>query len=148
MTNIAVVKFARTFPGAYIPELHTAGSVGYDLRTPISFSIEPESSIKINVGIAFEIDEDCNFYPQIFDKSSVAANYNVNAKGGVIDIDYRGSIIVALVNHSKMVVNFKRGDGIAQLVFLNYTKCKLLEVEFVKVDTERAKRGFGGTTHT
>ncbi|CAL1302122.1 unnamed protein product [Larinioides sclopetarius] len=138
--------FARTKPGAYIPERRDLGSIGYDLRTPNGFYIKPQENLKIDTGIAFEMDLKCNFFPKIFDKSSVAANKKVNVQGGVIDPNYRGSIIVALRNNGPEIIHFRRGDAIAQIVFLNFVLPTLTEVETINVDTDRGKRGFGGTT--
>ncbi|GFY66899.1 uncharacterized protein TNIN_179291 [Trichonephila inaurata madagascariensis] len=142
------VEFARKHLSAITPIKRDSGSVGYDLFTPFSFSIQPNETLKIDTGIILQIKGE-GFYPHIFDKSSVSANMKVVKRGGVIDVNYRGSIIVALRNENTETVHFKKGDAIAQLIFLPYFSPNWVEVplENIHINTERGKRGFGGTTN-
>jgi dUTP pyrophosphatase len=64
---------------------------------------------------------------------------------GTIDSDYRGEILVLLVNHGEAAFEIRRGDRIAQLVL-----CEVAHgVAVVEVDdltaTERGGGGFGST---
>jgi dUTP pyrophosphatase len=63
---------------------------------------------------------------------------------GVIDPDYRGEIIVSLLNTSGEERTVERGQRIAQLLFLPYYKAELLRVSELS-DTSRGGGGFGHT---
>ena len=61
---------------------------------------------------------------------------------GVIDSDYRGEIVVYLLNTSGKTLRVEQGDRIAQLIFQNYFPVSLNEVDILP-DTERGTGGFG-----
>ena len=74
-------------------------------------------------------------------------NRKITAEAGVIDSGFRGSIQVLLFNHSDEIFYAKKGDGIAQIVFL-----EKFDVEFEMVQSadllpksERNENGFGST---
>ncbi|GFQ68188.1 dUTPase domain-containing protein [Trichonephila clavata] len=141
-------EFARKHFSAITPIKRDTGSVGYDLFKPFSFTIHPNETLKIDTGIILQLKGE-GFYPHIFDKSSVSTNMKIVKRAGVIDVNYRGSIIVALRNENTETVHFKKGDPIAQLIFLPFFSPNLVEVplETININTERGKRGFGGTTN-
>ena len=63
---------------------------------------------------------------------------------GTIDSDYRGEIIVILINHGKEPFTVKNGDRIAQLILAKTEKANFIEKEKL-TETERDKNGFGST---
>jgi dUTP pyrophosphatase len=63
---------------------------------------------------------------------------------GVIDPDYRGEIVVSLLNSSRKEKTIVRGQRIAQLVFL-----PIFQADFVPVThLEKTERGDGGFGHS
>ena len=63
---------------------------------------------------------------------------------GTIDADYRGEILVILINHGSVTFEVTRGTRIAQLVIAPVLRAKLTEA--VSLDeTERKTGGFGST---
>ena len=63
---------------------------------------------------------------------------------GVIDPDYRGEIMVPLLNTGQEAYMVQRGDRIAQLVFQVYFRPVFAVTEELG-STERAQGGFGHT---
>jgi len=61
---------------------------------------------------------------------------------GVIDPDYRGEIVVYLLNTSPKTLRVERGDRVAQLIFQNYYPLALHEVDKLS-NSERGTGGFG-----
>ena len=129
----------------------TEGAAGFDLSANIDepILIYPGEIKKIPTGIRIQPD---NFW-LLFGRSSLGANNGVTLANavGVIDIDYRGEIIVALQNHGYTIAGVQAnrapfyvnpGERIAQLVS-PFNE----EVERVASlgETKRGAGGFGST---
>ena len=63
---------------------------------------------------------------------------------GTIDSDYRGEILVMLINHSKKDFEISRGMRIAQMVISKVEQFNLVSVDQLDT-TERGQGGFGST---
>ena len=63
---------------------------------------------------------------------------------GTIDADYRGEVMVLLINLGEMAVTVSRGDRIAQMVVAPVTRVTLTEHDVLD-GTARATGGFGST---
>lgn len=63
---------------------------------------------------------------------------------GTIDADYRGEIMVILINLSNENVEINNGDKICQMVINRHEKADFEEVEVLN----ETKRGMGGFGHT
>lgn len=131
---------------AILPTRATAGSVGFDLYACIAVpvSIAPGETIKISTGIAIALEE--GFAAFIYARSGLGVKNGIVPANcvGVIDSDYRGEIIVGLINHSKTVFTIRPTDRIAQMVI---TRCELPELCVCDSlpSTERGTGGFGST---
>ena len=68
------------------PERATPDSVGYDLFTPIDFRIKPKARRVIFLDYALGIPE--GSYGRIASNSSLALDYGVDVKAGVVDRGY------------------------------------------------------------
>jgi dUTP pyrophosphatase len=129
------------------PEYATSGSAGFDLRSNVNLTIQPGDFDKVPTGLFFELPE--NFEMQVRPRSGLAAKHGVTVLNspGTIDSDYRGEIIVILINHSKEPFKIEIGDRIAQGVIAqtstNYIK--LNSVSEISENTERNSGGFGST---
>lgn len=126
----------------------TPASVGLDLRACIeetSLTILPGERETIPCGIAIEPLEK-NLAGFVYSRSGLGAIHGLTvAQGvGVIDPDYRGEIIVVLLNTAKNPVHVNRGDRIAQLVFQPAFQVSLVEAQQLD-DTSRGSFGFGHT---
>ena len=65
-------------------------------------------------------------------------------KVGVIDPDYRGTVMVAIHNHSKEAKTIEPGERIAQLVVVPFLSCDFVEADIL-TETERNNGGFGSS---
>lgn len=109
-----------------IPKRATAYSAGYDIYTPISFSLEPGATFKVPTGLKsfFKNDE----VLLIIIRSSIGFKYNIRMCNqiGVIDSDYynnndnEGHIFVKLQNEGNKTITFNSGDRIVQGIFIKY----------------------------
>lgn len=128
------------------PAYQTLGSAGMDICANLELPMVLPSGrhMLIPTGIYLEIPK--GYECQVRPRSGLAAKYGVTVLNtpGTIDSDYRGEVMVILINHSSLNYTINDGDRIAQLVF---NKVELAEVERVTElsTTERNEGGFGST---
>ena len=133
----ATVKITTYSDDTILPKRATNGSVGYDLHSPDNVHIDAQKTIKIPIGISLECP--AGMYPRIGDRSNMATK-GILVRGGVIDNDYRGNIIMCLHNLSGEPILIEKGQRIAQLIFeKNGTPC--LERVRILEETERGQKG-------
>jgi dUTP pyrophosphatase len=124
------------------PEKQTKQSAGYDLYSAEPLIILKQSRCLCGTHIALEIPK--GFYGKIFSRSSLAVK-GIDVGAGVIDSDYRGEILVLLVNNSTTKdFTIKKGDRIAQIIFHKSPNFKMVLVNKLR-ETERGIGGFGST---
>lgn len=107
------------------PERATAGSAGYDFKSPFGFTLKPGDTIKIPTGIRCFIKD---FWVLLcFPRSKIGTKYKVQFDNTVpvIDSDYwgaenQGHILLQITNHGQKDFSVKAGDRIAQGVFLPF----------------------------
>ena len=129
---------------AYPPTRETAGSIGYDLRSPSFARIPPKGgTYYLPLGIAFQIPE--KHYGRLAPKSGLAIYRSIGVLAGMVDQDYvrprlRGEVFVLLINRNdKLSYQVKPGDQIVQLILEKATIPKLQEVDTLD-KTERSPR--------
>ncbi len=77
----------------------------------------------------------------IWPRSKLAAKFGLDVLAGVIDSDYRGEIMVSLLNTSDRVVELRKGDKCAQMIIQqHFSSLPMVEVDSLD-DTERGKSG-------
>ena len=129
-----------------LPLYATPGSAGMDLAAAINHDIiiQPGEVTKVATGIAIALPVDLE--AQIRPRSGLAIKHGVTVLNapGTIDSDYRGEILVLLINHSKVPFIVTRGMRIAQMVINKVEKVKWEVVEDLG-QTQRGDGGFGST---
>lgn len=131
----------------------TANSVGLDLRACFpadqdEVCVAPGSRVPVPSGIRIEPLEP-GFAGFVYSRSGLGAVQGLTvAQGvGVIDPDYRGEIIIFLLNTSPEERTVRRGERVAQLVFQPTPRAALEEADLLG-ETSRGAGGFGHTgTH-
>lgn len=141
-----IIHVKRTQPNAVIPVRKSSMAAGFDLHAciPEAIRIMPSSRVLVSVGLAFEIPE--GYEGQIRPRSGLALTTGVTVinSPGTIDADYRGEVLVCLVNLGHGVAGIHPGDRIAQIVFAPVFRPELVEVNDL-TGTERGAGGFGST---
>ena len=122
-----------------LPRRATKYSAGYDFYAAVSAEIKPGEKYVIPTNTAVEMDEDDVLL--IFPRSSYAIKFGLELVNsvGVIDADYKDQIFICYRNNGDEPFFIKRGDRIAQGVF----------VKFFKTDDDKAdgeRRGGVGST--
>lgn len=132
--------------GNELPSYETSGSAGLDLRANLSQSVGlfPGQRKLIPTGLFIELPE--GYEAQIRPRSGLALKYGVTVLNspGTIDADYRGEIMVNLINHGSECFIIENSMRIAQMVISKVEQVTFLSVESLD-DTER---GAGGHGHT
>ena len=87
----------------------------YEVITPVT--IAPGEIARIPTGLSAQIDES-NSVILIYARSSLASKHGITLANcvGVVDSDYRGEILVAMINHGACEYTIRNGDRIAQMV--------------------------------
>lgn len=142
------IKFLRESARAQPPSRATPGAAGLDLRAALdtpTLTIGPGERVAVPTGIAIEIGRP-GLAGFILSRSGLGAKHGLTvAQGvGVIDPDYRGEIIVWLLNTSQEPRTIQANERIAQLVILHVFAPVLQVVEELG-DTSRGNGGFGHT---
>lgn len=129
-----------------LPEYATAGSAGLDLRANLESSvvIAPLERKVIPTGLFIELPE--GYEAQIRPRSGLAIKHGITVinSPGTIDADYRGEIMIGLVNLSGESFTINHGERIAQMVIARHEQAEWLEVS----ELSSSDRGVGGFGHT
>ncbi len=145
---MANIQYQRIHPLAKMPTRATQGSAGYDLYACLDVPLEvaPHERVKVPTGLKIAIP-DASVGGFIFARSGLATKFGMGLPNsvGVIDSDYRGEILVAMVNNSDAPYTIQPGDRIAQMVFLPVIAYDFLEAETLD-ETSRGEGGFGSTS--
>lgn len=127
-----------------LPAYQTSGSAGMDLRAwlPESVLLKPLERKLITTGLYMALP--IGYEAQVRPRSGLAIKRGltiVNAPG-TIDSDYRGEIMVGIINLSSEEQLVEDGERIAQLVIAEYTTINWVITNNLS-DTERGTGGFG-----
>ena len=129
-----------------LPTYATTQSAGMDLRANIDspITLKPMERRLIPTGLYISLPQ--GYEAQVRPRSGLALKHGITVLNtpGTIDADYRGEIMVLLVNFSNEPFTVKDGERIAQMVIAKHEK-----VDFELVDTlDETERGTGGYGHT
>jgi dUTP pyrophosphatase len=130
--------------GLPVPALATPGSAGYDLASAEDGRLAPSERRLFRTGFSIAIPP--GFECQIRPRSGLALRHGVTLPNSpaTIDSDYRGELLVALVNLGRESFEVTRGMRIAQLVFARVEQAYWREVPALPA-SGRGEGGFGST---
>ena len=127
-----------------LPEYQTAGASGMDLRAWVEepVTLAPFERKIIHTGLYMALPQ--GFEAQIRPRSGIAIKKGITVVNapGTIDSDYRGEIMVAIINLSGETQIINDGERIAQMIISKYEKVDWACVEELD-DTARGAGGFG-----
>ena len=132
--------------GLALPEAATAGAAGLDILAAGATTVvlAPGQRHLVPTGFAIALPPD--FEAQIRPRSGLAARHGVTVLNspGTIDADYRGEIMVLLINLGEAAFPVERGLRVAQLVVAPVARPRWRVVATLEA-TERDTGGFGST---
>jgi dUTP pyrophosphatase len=132
--------------GLALPSYQSKHAAGLDVVAAVIEPVElaPEGRMLVPTGFALELPE--GYEAQVRPRSGLALKHGVTLLNtpGTIDADYRGEVMVLLINHGSEKFTIRRGDRIAQLVIAPVNHVEIVAVETLGA-TERGPGGFGST---
>jgi dUTP pyrophosphatase len=130
-----------------LPKYATQGSAGMDLNAAINepYTLMPQQRSRVPTGLMVEIPE--GYEGQVRPRSGLADRAGISLTNcvGTIDCDYRGEIILLVINHGDEPYTFEPGERVAQLIISPVPKVEIVEVDELKSSYQRGARGFGST---
>ena len=129
-----------------LPEYGTQHAAGMDLRANLSqeITIAPMERKLIPTGLFIELP--VGYEAQVRPRSGLALKKGITVLNspGTIDADYRGEIMVILINLSAENFVIQHGERIAQMVVAAHETVNWESVDIL----ENSSRGEGGFGHT
>lgn len=139
--KIKAKRFDKDLP---LPEYHTKGAAGFDLRARDRVEILPGETVFVFLNIAMEVPE--GHFLLLAARSSLHKSGLVMRNSvGIVDSDYRGDedqIKAPFFNFTDVLVVVERGDRIVQGILVPFVRVEWDETDEMKNST---RGGFGST---
>ena len=135
--------------GIDVPAYETSGAAGLDLPAAVSahepLVLLPGKRALVPTGFIVAIPD--GYEGQVRPRSGLAYKHGITCLNtpGTIDCDYRGELMVLLVNHGQEAFSIARAMRIAQLVIAPVCQLKPEESVDLPEPTKRGEGGFGST---
>lgn len=130
----------------FIPKYATKGAAGFDLfcNNKEDIIAKPNHVVKVPTGLKMSIPE--GYFGAVYPRSSAGIKSRISLANstGIIDSDYRGELILFLVNNGDEELVISNGDRLAQMVIQPFVQVDF-EVVAALDDTERGEGGIGST---
>ncbi len=148
--NSPTIRFCRLRPDTDadipLPQYMTSQASGMDVFAAVTESVilKPGKIDLIPTGFAMALPQ--GFEAQVRPRSGLAVKHGIGLinSPGTIDADYRGEVMIAVVNLSRQPYTIQRGDRIAQMVINKVFQAEIHEVNQLE-ETDRNTGGFGHT---
>ncbi len=141
------LKIKKLKENAKIPTRGTGGSAGLDLCACIDegITLNCGDTALIPTGIAIALPS-AEYGAFVFPRSGIAVKHGIGLLNsvGVIDSDYRGEIMVGVINQKRESYTIEPGERIAQMVIMPVSMMPVSEAEELD-STDRGAGGFGST---
>jgi dUTP pyrophosphatase len=129
-----------------LPAYQTTGSAGMDIRAwlPEPVTLQPMERKLVATGLYIALPD--GYEAQIRPRSGLAIKRGLTLVNtpGTIDADYRGEIMVPMINLSGEVQVINDGERIAQMIVARYDQVAWQDV----ITLEETERGAGGFGHS
>lgn len=141
------LRVRKLDPKAPLPGYQTEQAAGMDLAAFLpdgEFVLAPGRIAMMRTGIAIAVP--AGFEAQVRPRSGLASKHGVTLPNapGTIDADYRGEVIVPLINHGREAFTITHGMRIAQMVIAPVVQVEVVEAATLD-ETVRGAGGFGST---
>jgi dUTP pyrophosphatase len=134
--------------GLPLPAYQSQGAAGLDLAAAVAedrpLLILPGRRAAVPTGLILQIPD--GFEGQVRPRSGLALKHGITCLNtpGTIDSDYRGEVMVLLVNLGEEDFRVTRGMRVAQLVLAEVARLPVVESSDIST-TSRGSGGFGST---
>ncbi|MGH6735615.1 MAG: dUTP diphosphatase [Methyloceanibacter sp.] len=134
--------------GLPLPAYQSDHAAGLDLMAAVRegapVALAPNDRALVPTGLVFELPR--GYEAQVRPRSGLALKHGVTVLNspGTIDADYRGEVMVILINLGSETFLIQRGDRIAQAVIAPVTHVEIVEANALQ-NTTRGQGGFGST---
>jgi dUTP pyrophosphatase len=147
--SATTLKVRKLSPRATTPRYHSQGAAGLDLSACLpegttEVIIAPGKVEVVPTGIAIAVCP--GFEAQVRPRSGIATRHAITLPNapGTIDSDYRGEVLVPLINLSSEPFAVTHGMRIAQMIIAPVARAHVVEVADLEA-TARGAGGFGST---
>ena len=142
MTEIFVVNKGHQ----PLPQYATPQSAGRDLRANLDAPVTLQPMQRHLIPTGLHIALPAGFEAQVRPRSGLALRHGITVLNspGTIDADYRGEVMVLLVNLGQEPFVVNDGERIAQLIVARYEQVTLVPADSLDI-TERGEGGYGHT---
>ncbi len=145
-SNLPKVRIKRIYKSLPIPEYKTKGSIGFDLYSRVDITIPPGKIERVPANIVIETPP--GYLLMLASRSSTPVKKGLTKPHGVgiIDQDYSGDndeLLIQLYNFTDQPSVIKKGERIAQAVFIQADRLAFQEVESMN---NQDRGGFGSTS--
>ena len=129
-----------------LPAYATPQSAGMDLRANLDTPVVIKPMERKLIGTGLHIALPVGYEAQVRPRSGLALKHGITVLNtpGTVDADYRGEIMVLLVNLSSEDFTVNDGERIAQMVIARHEQGELIVVDELD-ETERGEGGYGHT---
>ena len=143
MTEVLITRLPHA-DGLPLPSQATPGAAGYDIASADEGRLAPLERKLFRTGFAIAVP--AGFECQIRPRSGLALRHGVTLPNtpATIDSDYRGELLIMLINLGAEPFEVTRGMRIAQMVIARVEQVTFRPVEALP-GTERGAGGFGST---
>ena len=147
MTSLNIVRLPHG-EGVELPSYETEDAAGMDLRAAVPDNepliLKVGKRLLVPTGLVMEIPK--GHEGQIRPRSGLAYKNGITCLNtpGTIDADYRGEVMVLLINHGEKTFKIERGMRIAQMVIAPVMQVEITESSLAS-ETDRGSGGFGST---
>lgn len=140
------VKIKRVDKSLPLPEYKTEGAAGFDFYVREDTTIPARGWAKAPANTIIQTPP--GYALKIMARSSLAKNYPgvfLANSVGLVDMDFCGpndEILISLYNMADNDISIRRGDRIAQGIFVKFERAEFDEIENINVES---RGGFGST---
>lgn len=136
------LKIKKLHEDAKIPTYAHEGDAGLDIYSVEDYTLKPNERKGFKTGLAFELEP--GFVALIWDKSGLSIKHGLKVMGGVLDSNYRGELILGILNTSEKEYHIEKGDKLAQMLIQSVVSAKIEEVNELS-DSNRGEGRLGST---
>ncbi len=141
-----LLKIRKLRETAVVPSYGTVAAAGLDLTANLAATIMLAPGARASVGTGLALELPIGYEAQVRPRSGLARDHGVTVLNspGTIDADYRGEVVVLLVNFGSETVEIRSGMRIAQMVIAPVAQAEI-EIATTLTETDRGAGGFGST---